>query len=124
MTAFRVNLKDGSTRSFDLETAEGREGWRQLRLLESGEISGLVLVSNGVNYAVPLPQKFDEVIFDAEPVEHRDGSGRIVGDAIRVYVDDVVVQLLVFRGDRMKTARLSIERAGRPVYIPSLEAPR
>ena len=121
VSAFRVNMRDGQTISLDLETAEGREEWRKLRLTQADEIRGLALISHGMHFAVPLPQKFDNVVFDAEPVEHRDGSGRIVADAIRLYVDDVCVQLLVYRGDRSKMTRLSVERGGHPVFIPSLE---
>lgn len=121
MSAFRVNLRDGSTLSFDLETPEGRESWRDLRLLQCDQITGLSLISCGVHYAIPIPQKFNSVIYDAEVVQHRDGSGRVVGDVIRLFVDDVCVQLLVYRGSS-KMARLSVDKTGRPIFIPSLES--
>lgn len=119
MTAFRVNLRDGTTEAFDLETPQGRADWRALRRRSPEDITGLVLVSQGVSYAVPLPSRFEDVAFDVEPVAHRNGSGDVVADAIRVYVDDIAIQLLVYRGERNRGARLSVERAGRPVYIPS-----
>ena len=122
MTSFRVNMRDGRTLALDLEIQADRQLWRELRLNSGSEITGLALVAHGVNFTLPLPQKFEAVVFDAEPITHRDGSGRVVGDAIRLYVDDVCVQLLVYRGERSKVARLSVERAGHPVFIPSLEA--
>ena len=117
-----VNLRSGDTVTFDFDDPDQRERWDAVRRERHLDITGLTLKLNGVQYALPLPRdRFDRVFCDAGLVEHRDGSGRIIGDRLVVYADDIAATMLRYRNDRPRMVRFSIERRGRPVYLPGLE---
>ncbi len=117
-----VNLKSGSTLSFDPENPADRHAWDALRRERQDEITGLTLQIGGIHYVLPKPKaRFERVFCDAGPVEHRDGSGRVVADRIALHADDLTATVLAYRGNRPPMVRFNLERLGRPVYLPSLE---
>lgn len=116
----RVNLSDGRTESFDLDAPEDRERWHALRA-HTDQITGVSFVVDRHHYAFPFPRKFANVRLDAQPIEHRNGKGAVVGYVITAYADNVRAELVVYRGKRPRMARFTLERAGRPVFIPSLD---
>ena len=116
-----VNLSNGDTVSFDFDQEGERDRWNELRRVSSDLITGLALKLGGVQYAIPLPrERFKRVLCDAGPVEHRNGQGKIVGDRLVVFADDIAATVLAYRNDRPKMVRFSIERLGRPVFLPGL----
>lgn len=113
-------MKDGTTLSFDLEGVEDLQAWRDL-CRSPAAITGLSLIVDAHQYALPLPQRFTSLRVLAEPVAHRDGSGKIVADSIVVYADDIKAEVLVYRGCRPRMARFKVERTGRPVFLPTVD---
>ena len=121
MTAsLRVNMADGRTERFALEHPDDRARWRSL-CGDPSEIRGIAFVVDHHQYVIPTPRKFSSLRFDAALVRHRDGSGDIVAFKISIYADDVRAELTVYRGNRPRMARFTLERSGRPVYIPNLD---
>jgi len=117
-----VNLASGDTVTFDFDDPVARAKWEEFRRSQYTDITGMALKIDGVQYALPLPRKrFERVYCDAGPVEHWDKSGRIIGDRLIVFADDIVATVLCYRSDRPRMVRFSIERLGRPVYLPGLE---
>lgn len=121
-----VNMRTGETLTFALDRAEDHSAWEQVKRERATEITGVAIKAGPVIYSVPIPnkrQRFDRVRVDAELVFHRDGSGAVVGDRISVFADEVLASVLAYRGDRSKVVRFSLERPGRPRFIPSLDLP-
>ena len=116
-----VNLRTGETITLDFEKPPDLARWETLRRDRQSEISGLTLMTGGVHYVLPVPRRFDNIFLDAGPVEHRNGSGRLVGDRIALHADDVTATILSYRSNRPPMVRFSIERLGRPVFLPGRE---
>jgi len=114
-----INFKDGSSETLDLATRAGNERWIGLRG-HVQRISGLSLVVDRHHYTVPFPRKFHRVKFDAQVIRHNK-SGKIIGEALRVFVDNVFAEFRVYRNKRPRMVRCVLERRGTPVYVPGLD---
>ena len=113
-----VNMSTGETLSFDFNQPAQRADWTELRRTRSHEITGLTLKHDGTLFSLPLPRdRFDRVECDAGPVEHRNGSGKVIGHRAIVFADDIQATVLAFNGNRPPMVRFSIERVGRPVFL-------
>jgi hypothetical protein len=119
----RVNLADGQTLLLDLDNPSDFQRWRELRETQADQIRGIIFVQHKTNFALAMPKRFEQLHIDVKPVAHRDGSGRLVADSIMLHADDVVLEYLIYRGKRPRTARVTLEKLGRPVYIPNGGSP-
>lgn len=106
----RVNLADGTTLKFDLEDPRDRQAWDETKIVRASEIRGLSFIVAGVNYVLPRPTSFQNISFDAEAVYHRDSSGRLIGDRLRLEADGARVECLVYRGKDPKMAKVVLSK--------------
>lgn len=117
----RVNLKSGTTEVFDFSIPSERERWFAFRQSRAPDITGLSFIEGDRHFAFPRPQKFGTIRIDAREVEHRNGSGVIVGFEIVVHADDVRASLLVYAGSRPKMTKFTVDKVGKPIHLPGLE---
>lgn len=116
-----VNLADGSTERFDLTDKSHFAKWRALQRERMGSIRAVTLKSGRVLHALPVPRTgFSRVVVDAERVLHRTNPGKEIGTRITVFADEVSVSVLVYDGERPPLVKTTLERTGRPVYLPHL----
>jgi len=122
-----VNLKDGTTVSFDLKDPVDHERWKQMAASNSfqNEMTGVGIIFNSHWYTLPLPKRFRQISFQAELVENSKKDAppdrRWVGERVKVYVDDVLVSLLVYYGNRPRMSRIDVVKVGKRRYNPELK---
>lgn len=118
-----VNLDNGETRTFDLELEPEADAWADLRSTAADRITGLAIKAGSVLHVLALPrsERFERLRIDAELVLHRDGSGRVVAERARLYADDLLATVLVYRGRRPQMVKYTLERPGTPRFIPNLD---
>jgi len=118
-----VHTSDGLTSKINLENEEQAKSWlNRLRNLEFREkISGLTVIQqNGVYLSLPRPQKFKNVILQAENIP-RDGNGKIKGgERLICFADDVRLSVMVHR-DPLATVRVHLVKFGHRRFDPLLE---
>jgi len=119
----KVNLRDGSTLTFDLSTEAGRKDWqrRQGDPHFQAEITGAGILHDGVLHAMPVPSRFRSTQWEAEPIWKKNGSGpQIVADRLTCYADATRLSITVHHGSRPRVVRFSAARVGRLRYSPRL----
>lgn len=110
-----VSLRDGTSVTLDLTCKLDVARWRQLQA-HPDLISSVAIQTSNAVYHFPTPRRFRRVLLEAESVEHRNGSGKVVGEALTVYADDVRARLFVHTGDN-RVAKIELVKSGLPVYL-------
>ena len=123
----KVNLRDGSTASFNLKDEEDRKQWSELSLTEDFQrcITALGIIHNSQWYTLPIPKKFRRISFEAELVENskRDvpPDRKYVGERLKCYADDVLISLLVYYGNRPRMSRVDVIKLGKRRFNPKIK---
>lgn len=97
----RVNIKDGSTRSYDLLDRDGKAAWLRDRSDAAFQrsISGIGIARNGSSVFLPAPTDFDRLFFDAEVIY--DASGNAVAARLACAANGVTVSGIVYLNSKM-----------------------
>ena len=120
--ALLVNLSSGHTLAFDLEHQEAVAEWNILRRTRMNDITGLAIQFGGVTHTIPLKKtNFHRVTAEADVVRKSD-AGKVVGEQIRLYADEIMVRLLVYRNGSPPMVRYEVQRTGRRVHLPEDQA--
>lgn len=109
----KVHTSDGLTAEVNLEDERQFREWMD-RFHDPGfqaTITGLTVVQRGVQYSLPRPDGFQDVVLTAEPVGVGKGGERII-----CTMADMKVKLMVHNGQR--AARVAIGRRWRRVFDP------
>lgn len=110
-----VSLRDGTSVTLDLSHKPDVARWRRLQA-RPDLISSIAIRAGKSVYHFPVPRRFRRVLLDAESVEHRNGSGEVVGEALTVYADDVRARLFVHTGEN-RVAKFELVKSGHPIYL-------
>lgn len=114
-----VNLSDGRTETFDLETDVDATSWAALKAHSPASIRAVSIKVEAVLHVLPLPKDaFSSLRWDGELIYHRDGTGKIVGERVTLYADGLAASILAYRGRRPQMVRYTLEKSGTPVFIP------
>lgn len=86
------------------------------------DITGLAIQFDGVTHTIPLKKtNFNRVIAEADIIR-KGNAGKVVGEQIRLYADEIMVRLLVYRNGSPPMVRYEVQRTGRPVHLPEEQA--
>ena len=114
----RAHLADGRTLRFDLSSPGDAAEW--LRLVNDhqfqGQLRGLTVQHNGVQYSLPRPQGFQRVWMFAELLDPEPGKGFKGGERVVAQVDKVRVTVMAHSSQR--AARVSLSNPGTQCYNP------
>lgn len=114
----RVNLRDGTTRSFELLDEREESAWGKLQADSHFQrtISGLALARNGgAQHFLPVPRAFSRLLFQAHLERGRDGAP--VALCASCTADDVKVSLMLYL--ETGSTRVDIRQVGRIVHSPA-----
>lgn len=119
-----MNLKNGSTQSYDLLDYEQKSKWEhdsssvEFQL----QISGVGIVFNSQWFALPIPKRFRQIHYAANLVEsNKKNAPRYTGERIQCYADDILISVQVYWGHKPKMSRVDIIRVGRRRFNPELK---
>lgn len=107
----RVNLTDGRTVSFNLKKKSDTQAWEQVKI-NPDDITAIGVYFDGVLNTVVIPSPREGVVFDAGPVLHKDGSGRLIGVFVGVEFSGVVAKTIFFINGNAKSSRFTLENVG------------
>jgi hypothetical protein len=113
-----VSRRDGTVRTYDLRTVEGRREWSTDARDPSWQrgVSGAALGSDGHRADLPLPRRFKQVTYSAELV--LDKAGEPTAERISAICDGVVVALTMYLNGRTGRFRVDADRRGTRRFIP------
>lgn len=112
-----VSLGDGTVRSLDLTTEQGRAEWSAIVADHSLPVRGLALAAAGRRADLPLPKRFNRVDLTADVI--CDASGLPVAERVSACADDVVLCLTLHLGGRGARVRVDLDRRGRSRFRPT-----
>jgi len=112
----RVNLADGTTLTFDLDSAIDRTRWESFQsdYNKQQQIRGVVLTGGGMEVAVPSPLRFRRVDRIVERCL-RPGTEEVLAEKVTILADDVSLEVLSYTG--RPVVRVSLTRSGRPMFL-------
>jgi hypothetical protein len=114
-----VSRRDGSVRTYDLRTVEGRRDWAADARDPSWQrgVSGVALAANGSRADLPVPRRFRNVTYSAELVYDR--AGEPTAEKVSAVCDDVVLSVTMWLNGRSSRFRFDADRRGTRRFIPS-----
>ncbi len=113
-----VSRRDGTTRSYNLESNDGRREFiSDARAISPEEVRSVALASNGVRADLPVPRRFRVVSYEAGVELDRDGDP--VAEIVSAICDGVVVSLRMYLNGRLGRFRFDVDRRGTPRYRPT-----
>lgn len=114
-----VSRRDGSVRTYDLRTFEGRRDWAvdARDPFWQRAVTGVALAANGVRADLPLPRRFRDVTYAAELVHDR--TGEPTAERVFAYCDGVVLSITMYLNGRSGRFRVDADRRGTRRFIPS-----
>lgn len=112
----RANMRDGRTLCFDLSAPAGTAEWqaRQADPEFQANVTGMAVLWEGEQYALPLPRSFRRVAYTAELLKDAD---KAVGIRLAAQADDTVASITVYFRQAPKLARYDLRRVGKPRYV-------
>jgi len=107
----RVNVNDGRTLHFDLEDSVQASQWHDAEADPAFQsaITGIGIIDHGVVHTLSLPRHFHRLAYRAELV--KDGE-RVVGERLDCQADDVLLSLLIYRGNSVPMVRVNLDKLG------------
>lgn len=114
-----VSRRDGSVRTYDLRTVEGRREWAADARDPTWQrgVSGVALGQEGARADLPVPRRFKVVTYSAELVLDR--GGEPTAERISAICDGVVLSVTMYLNGRSGRFRVDADRRGTRRYIPS-----
>lgn len=115
----KVNLNDGRTLRYDLNSSADAADWASLARNHAfqAQITGLSISLNGVSYSLPRPKDFgDEIFLFAEHIEE-DRGGRIKGGE-RAFCNAGNTQVVLMVHASQRAVRVDVTRPGKMRYNP------
>ena len=112
-----LNLKDGSTKCFDLSDVEeiGRfNDWGQNPDVKI-KITGFTILTDQHKAALPTPQRFRRVSFFGEVIKK---NGEPKGERLTVQADDVRIVTTAYYGEEPKMVKAFIKKIGKQMFTP------
>lgn len=108
----RVNVEDGATLSFDLDSPDDARAWHQLQrdVGFQATIKAITVIRNGVSHTIVRPPA-DDALFSAESVVVGDVHR---GERLELFAHGVRAGIMVHAGQH-RAARVTLERIGKPV---------
>jgi hypothetical protein len=114
----KIHTNDGKTARVDLEDEGQAKEW--LQLLGDPEfqatITGMTVAHKGVQYSLPRPIGFNEVLFLAEHVSPDSERKVKGGERVTCIAGDVRATVMVHRAQR--AVRVSLLRTGKQRFNP------
>lgn len=120
----KVNLKNGSTLSYDLTEPDQKAKWLSdsENVDYQEQITAIGIIFNSQWFALPIPKRFRQINFEANLVESKKKTGpKFTGERIKCYADDVLISVQVYWGHKPKMSRVDVVRIGRRRFNPSLK---
>jgi hypothetical protein len=114
----KVHTNDGLTSRVDLEDLEQAEQWLA-RLKDpkfQASITGLTIAYRGVQYSLPKPQGFQDILFIAEYVAADEDRKVKGGERVFCIADSVRVGLMVHKAQR--AVRVTLLKQGKQRWSP------
>jgi hypothetical protein len=112
-----VSRRDGTTRSYDLLSNEGRrEFLLDARQSNPDEVRSVALASNGARADLPVPRRFRVVSYEASLELDREGEP--TAEIVSAICDGVVLSMTMYLNGRSGRFRFDVDRRGTPRYRP------
>ena len=107
---FKVNTRDGRTRSFDQHSNGDMEELECL-LMSKDHVTGLSIHLFGVSFVFPSETISESDSIGVQLVNHRD-SGRLIALQVWAHTKDLRTSMTVFCGTKSRMCRTDVHRLG------------